>query len=709
MQFFKIETEIINICGEKEKIKKPKPPAQNINEEEMLAALTSGLPGYSRSSSSNDTHEQRKLMQTKITLFLEEHSKDCLIRICSITENELIMLGASTRGADCVINLVPVLLKNIGIEYKDCKIEEVTLQGAKSLSELSKYNGFSGHATDFFEHFKIESLVNGYYSENGIVRKEAMLETDIGKKDLLKKAEQLLCCGSLVPEIERIFTPAKYNAPGHPVHYIIQTDNDEVGDEIAGILLSALYKNGRLQSRRYCTVGVKGVTHWGGSQDEVYEALYKSCENGAISVRIIDDMPEEDDTMNAEASKIEYTCRIAMNNRNKALTIFQLPRAAERVKAVMREHLGTMTLVEITEDNVSAQIAKAFLRQSARENKVKADKALYKDISDAFKTYSISELHEAFRIWYDNQLKTKCYTQYADIEAAGRLAVKKGKPRGDAHKELDKMIGLEEAKKVICQAVDYFKVQKLFKDRGISDNRPTMHMVFGGSPGTAKTTVARLFAQIMKDNGLLSVGGMVEVGRADLVGKYVGWTAKTVESKFREAKGSVLFIDEAYSLIDDKGNSFGDEAINTIVQEMENRREDVVVIFAGYTDRMNDFLEINPGLRSRIAFHVPFADYSADELLQILELMAEKQSMKLGDGVNEKLIPILETASKDPDFGNGRYMRNLLEKARMKQSSRILAKDIEKVTNDELTTLIADDFETPAKLSNEIRKMGFCA
>ena len=130
-----------------------------------------------------------------------------------------------------------------------------------------------------------------------------------------------------------------------------------------------------------------------------------------------------------------------------------------------------------------------------------------------------------------------------------------------------------------------------------------MHMVFTGNPGTAKTTVARLFARILKENGVLSKGDLIECGRSDLVGKYVGWTAVQVKNMFKKAKGSVLFIDEAYSLCDDRSGSYGDEAINTIVQEMENNRDDMVVIFAGYPKEMNDFLDRNPGLRSRIAFH----------------------------------------------------------------------------------------------------------
>ena len=146
-------------------------------------------------------------------------------------------------------------------------------------------------------------------------------------------------------------------------------------------------------------------------------------------------------------------------------------------------------------------------------------------------------------------------------------------------------------------------------------------MVFTGNPGTAKTTVARLFAEIMKDEAILSTGKFVEVGRADLVGQHVGHTAPLVKKKFRDAQGGVLFIDEAYSLCDSYENGFGDEAINTIVQEMENHRDDVIVIFAGYPEPMKQFLDRNPGMQSRIAFQIEFEDYTTEELCAITKLL----------------------------------------------------------------------------------------
>ena len=223
-----------------------------------------------------------------------------------------------------------------------------------------------------------------------------------------------------------------------------------------------------------------------------------------------------------------------------------------------------------------------------------------------------------------------------------------------------------------------------------------MHMVFTGNPGTAKTSVARLFAKIMRDNGLLSKGHLVEVGRGDLVGRFVGWTAPTVQKKFSEAKGGVLFIDEAYSLADEKTGSFGDEAINTIVQEMENHRDDVVVIFAGYPDKMEGFLQKNPGLRSRIAFHVPFADYNTKDLCRIAKLIAKKKGLTLSEDACDKLEDVFDAARSEVDFGNGRYVRNVIEQAKMAQATRLLAMDFDSIRRKDVVTICADDITMPA-------------
>ena len=233
-------------------------------------------------------------------------------------------------------------------------------------------------------------------------------------------------------------------------------------------------------------------------------------------------------------------------------------------------------------------------------------------------------------------------------------------------------------------------------------------MIFTGNPGSAKTTVARLLAQILKKEEVLESGNIVECGRADLIERYVGWTAKNVRSKFREAQGGVLFIDEAYSLVDGS-NSFGDEAINTIVQEMENHRDDVIVIFAGYPAKMEEFLQKNEGLRSRIAFHLNFPDYNENELMEILLRMAKEKGFTLDSDTKEKCRSIFANACQNAEFGNGRFARNLLEQAILRQSDRIVKEHRKKLSKKVLNTLKADDFEVNAdkQYSLKEKQIGF--
>ncbi len=258
---------------------------------------------------------------------------------------------------------------------------------------------------------------------------------------------------------------------------------------------------------------------------------------------------------------------------------------------------------------------------------------------------------------------------------------------GTAKKELEAMVGLSSVKAVINKAIANYKLNKLCMERGIAKNKSSLHMVFTGNPGTAKTTVARLFAEIMKDEKVLSTGTFVEAGRADLVGDHVGATAKLVKRKFKEAQGGVLFVDEAYALCDSYEHGFGDEAINTLVQEMENHRDDVIVIFAGYPKPMGEFLDRNPGMLSRIAFRIEFEDYSLDELCEITKLMLRQKQMVITDAAMDKLRSNYETAMQSNDYGNGRFVRKMLEEAEMNLAERVLKAGDAEISNEIITTI----------------------
>ncbi len=257
---------------------------------------------------------------------------------------------------------------------------------------------------------------------------------------------------------------------------------------------------------------------------------------------------------------------------------------------------------------------------------------------------------------------------------------------------LNELIGLKGVKEQMKKIAAYAKMKK---DMPVAGNlQMALNMAFVGNPGTAKTTVARLIAGILFENGLLESPDIVEVGRADLIAIYEGQTADKVKSVFMKAKGRLLFIDEAYSLQENIGE-FGPEAINTIVQEMENRRDDTVVVFAGYPNEMEAFISSNPGLRSRIPFKITFEDYSAEELYNITEFEIAKRGFTISPDAVEPLKDILQVAAGNPKAGNGRFCRNIVEKGILNYSARIYG-DRKKGEND--YTLMPVDFEMDQSL-----------
>ena len=655
-------------------------------------------------ASSGEDRQAKKELTRRIAVATEDfnslHSDECFF--VSEISGDLVTMGLISKYFIHPSKAAARYAEFMELDIRDITVEEITINKLESLLSSADRYDYIEDDTDILARFDLDKITGR--RGRGISFGENIIKEERNRENLLSLASKYFMTETLTPEINRIYAGCKsLQASGHPVHYFVETDDRDTRREVYKALLDALYTNFRLDSRRYAFLDF----HPGENYSQMaYEILYKVCRGGTVVVRYLaGDDTEDDGRAGGERETVENICEMAKRYRNDVLTIICLPRECKKVKSIFLENLGTMTFVEVREDFITSEDACAFLSSLAKEKKIRTDKKLFSGI-DSDKTYLAEELRASFEEWYNGKLKSTIYPQYKEIAAVKKEAVK-AKPKGTAYDELMEMIGLSEAKQVIKKALNYYKMQKLYEEKGVKRSSPAMHMIFSGNPGTAKTTVARLFSRIMRENGLLSRGQLVEVGRGDLVGKYVGWTASVVKEKFKAASCGVLFIDEAYSLVDDRDGSYGDEAINTIVQEMENHRADVVVIFAGYPDKMEGFLAKNPGLRSRIAFHVPFADYNSEELCQIADIMSKKSGMHIDQNARVKLEKAFDLARTSTDFGNGRYVRNLFEQARMNQASRLLEKDFESITANEITTITAEDIIIPEHKICEKRRIGF--
>ena len=254
------------------------------------------------------------------------------------------------------------------------------------------------------------------------------------------------------------------------------------------------------------------------------------------------------------------------------------------------------------------------------------------------------------------------------------------------------LVGLKPVKRRIREIAALLLVDKLRRDVGLTAQPPTLHMSFTGNPGTGKTTVAARMADILHRLGYIRSNHLVSVTRDDLVGQYIGHTAPKTKEILKKAMGGVLFIDEAYYLYrPENERDYGQESIEILLQVMESRRDDLVVILAGYADRMNRFFTSNPGFRSRIAHHIDFPDYEPDELLAIAELMLQDQSYRFSPLARDAFVRYLDARMKQPHFSNARSVRNALDRARLRQAVRLFETRDQPLTAEALMTLEPDE------------------
>ena len=622
-----------------------------------------------------------------------------------------IVFGAATKAKTVSTALEAC---NEYLKEKDIKAElidqrEITAtQFSFMLRKISNRYDFDENASFVTDTFGLELYEKR--RPRGLDIKEKMILMTYSNSSAKSAVKVLLGSSLTLPEFTRIFTQKQDKFVGHPVHYILSAENAETALELCEILLGSLFTANRLMSRRYafCSFDFRfGLFQKDTMQD--LKALYSVAQGSTI---VIDcNLPISSDAANDTNVMTEVSRslkKLVEEYGQQTLTIFSFTHESAFLKDIFQKILANTLTVELSDDIPAGREAHNYLKNLADSYNLTERNGLYSNLDKNLACFHPSELMSYFKNWHNYLLQTKYFPQYAFLKPP---ASEVPPVAASGMTMLKNMIGLEEPKRIIQQILDYAKAQKLFAEKGLNSGQPSLHMVFSGNPGTAKTTFARLFAQIMKENGILSKGELIEVGRNDLVARYVGWTAKTVKAKFAEAKGSVLFIDEANSLLDDRAGSFGDEAINTIVHEMENAREDTIVVFAGYPSEMECFLSRNPGLSSRIAYHINFPDYNDEELFEIFRLMLQEQNLKLDASAIPRVKSIIASGCKQNNFGNGRYVRNILDKAKMLQASRLVASYTSTLSIDDTCTLKKEDLEelmATRKITDEKRsRIGF--
>lgn len=542
---------------------------------------------------------------------VNQYLKGCNDYVASITDFDIATMEMDIYVAGSVRNMHKFKLEEVVHPESDkCKWE---LSHQEEITiEAYKYavdnTCYMTRYSVLFEKFGIDFREPLYDPFPFRVEEKILEEQTLTLEECRQRAHEILGSSSLYEELDRIYSPENQQIyKGHPVHYLISAGAWGAAEDIYELLIKALYNNKRLISNR---ITLFREVQRKGYKDSRYQKVIKAGEGGTVIIEL-------------------------------------------------KSNEGTGTL----------QDARNYLTELVEQvdfgTEDKGD--VYDYLAEA-ETYSVTDIFNAYNAWYGSGLKTHVYRAYREKKS---FQVEVTRVPNKPYDTLQEMIGLTEVKIVIDEIIAASKVVRARERMGLNTQGASFHMMFSGNPGTAKTSVARLLCKILKEESAISSGRFVECGRQDLVAKYVGWTARMVEDKFKEAQGGILFIDEAYALVD-SSNTYGAEAINTVVQMMENYRDSVIVIFAGYSEKMQTFLEQNEGLKSRIAFHLSFPDYSPEELTDILTLMSQKRDYQIDEEAKEYCKELFCNAVKEDNFGNGRYVRNILDQAIIKQSARIL-------------------------------------
>lgn len=430
-------------------------------------------------------------------------------------------------------------LASLGISQK---VDDIT-----SLSE-------DAAITAAFKAFRMGWLkdVDAVFDTFGVLRlREALgrvsaVNADGGSMSLQAKAGQFLQVPDLAEELHRIFESDAVSASmGHPVHYVLEMPKHQDRQKAVNILLSSLYLQRRIQRRRYQTLRFS----FGESMEEsmIQEAIQASL-GGALVLDFVSDCPKNFPINYPDCSDIVDICIHAGKYTKQVLLVFCFAAYRDREKQFLEDLLPNTPLLLIGQKRLNKDGAREYLKNLAAKEGAASDDALFKELEADQEDYDERELQAQYDSWHQGYLRRVVYPQYSGLRCIGSASTAKKRehppdcPEQTAYDILQTMIGLSSAKKTINQLLSAHRARKLYQQRGLQGSAPPMHLVFTGNPGTAKTSVARLYAKILKEEGILKRGELIEVSRAELVGKYVGWTARLVKEQVRRAKAPCCLL-----------------------------------------------------------------------------------------------------------------------------------------------------------------------
>ena len=484
-------------------------------------------------------------------------------------------------------------------------------------------------------------------------------------------------------ELERIKSSTSQTFLGHPIHYHIHSKNVDDAELVAKSLITELIDHKRLLSNKLVKIKVHPLRRT--DRDLSITLAQHMASGGSILFNLSNNMDVH--CIKAIEAEIPKLCTSINNAQHEVLYFFYTNEVTDFYEK-MKEYLQIKAL-DIKPERLDFFQSKDYLINRFKQSNLNETR-IY-ELINAKESYTLSQLE----LIVDQEVQSKQVLSYFPLyedfyERKLNIIQPQEENRQDGLSKLNELIGLGNVKQKVLDMINANNNRKLLSTH-LNISSFSNHMVFTGNPGTAKTTVARILGQVFKENHMLSVGDYFEVSRKDIIDKYVGWTSRNIHELFEKAKGSVLFIDEAYSILDPGYKGFGDEAISTIIQEMENNREDLVVIFAGYPEKMDSFINSNPGLKSRIQHHIHFNDYSVFELLKITNYMLGKHNFTITQDAKHLLTQHFINIKNNKYFGNAREVRNIIEQAITTQLSK-LAIDKDSSLNPEYLILKSEDF-----------------